>query len=90
MRSLALLVAALASASANVIGANRPEAPVGKTVHARMLSEAGAPDENALAEYNIILFSSIVLVIITYFAMMTMVNMDFGNDSLLYSKSKSD
>ena len=56
--------------------------------HARMLG--GAPSSFDIAEYNIILFSSIAMVFTFYFSIMALVNMDVGNDSLLYSKSKSD
>lgn len=57
---------------------------------ARQLSESGAPSGNDIATFNIILFVSIALVLCTYFGMMAMVDMDLGNDSLLYAKSKSD
>ena len=58
--------------------------------HARLLAEGAPPTSGEIAEYNIILFSAIALVFIFYFSIMALVNMDVGNDSLLYSKSKSD
>ena len=58
-------------------------------MHARALAAGGPPSGNDIAQYNIILFSSIFLVFITYFSMMALVNMDFGNDSLLYSGGKA-
>lgn len=59
--------------------------------HARMLAASDAPPSmEEIAQFNIILFISIALVLISYFSMMAMVNMDVGSDSLLYSKSKSD
>jgi hypothetical protein len=61
--------------------------------HARMLTEASAgtpPTYDDIASYNIILFSSIIIVVVFYFSIMAMVNMDYQGDSLLYSKSKSD
>ena len=64
--------------------------PQGKAKRARQLSESGAPSGNDIATFNIILFVSIALVLCTYFGMMAMVDMDLGNDSLLYAKSKSD
>lgn len=57
--------------------------------HARMLA-AAAPSYGEIADYNIILFSSIAMVFVFYFSIMALVNMDFGNDSLLYTKSKGD
>ena len=52
--------------------------------------ERCAPLDGGDSQFNIILFISIALVLISYFSMMAMVNMDVGSDSLLYSKSKSD
>ena len=51
---------------------------------------AAAPTSEEIAQYNIILFVSIGLVLIFYFASMALVGMEHTNDSLLYSKSKSD
>jgi hypothetical protein len=58
--------------------------------HARLLGEGGAPSYNEIATFNIILFSSLAIIFAFYFAVMALVNMDVTNDSLLYSKSKSD
>ena len=58
-----------------------------QTVHARALAGSGPPSSNDIAQYNIILFSSIALVFISYFSVMALVNMDIGKDSLLYSGS---
>ena len=60
--------------------------------HMRLLAEEGgaAPTYEEIASYNIILFVSIALVVIFYFASMALVNMEHMNDSLLYSKSKAD
>jgi len=58
--------------------------------HARLLAEGAPPTYGEIAEYNIILFSAIGMVLIFYFAVMALVNMDVGNDSLLYSKSKTE
>ena len=55
-----------------------------------LLAEGAPPTSGEIAEYNIILFSAIAMVFIFYFSIMALVNMDVGNDSLLYSKSKSD
>lgn len=60
---------------------------------ARMLSEntEGAPPSyEDIAQYNIILFASIALLLITYFSFEALFNMEHMNDSLLYSKSKTD
>lgn len=54
-----------------------------------MLGEE-APSGDAIAEYNILLFSSIGMVVVFYFAAAALMNMDVTNDSLLYSKSKTD
>ena len=56
-----------------------------------MLGDAaeGPPSGDDIATFNIILFTSIALLLITYFSMMALVNMDFGNDSLLYSGGKA-
>lgn len=62
-----------------------PCAPLLQTVHARALAGSGPPSSNDIAQYNIILFSSIALVFISYFSVMALVNMDIGKDSLLYS-----
>ncbi|KOO29110.1 hypothetical protein Ctob_006182 [Chrysochromulina tobinii] len=83
-RSLILLASALAAVAAN-LAETWPQDPVGKTVHARALAGSGPPSSNDIAQYNIILFSSIALVFISYFSVMALVNMDIGNDSLLYS-----
>jgi hypothetical protein len=56
-----------------------------RAIHARALAGSGPPSSNDIAQYNIILFSSIALVFISYFSVMALVNMDIGNDSLLYS-----
>ena len=53
-------------------------------------AQAGGYTLAEVAEYNIILWMSIILVFVFYFAAMALVNMDVTNDSLLYSKSKSD
>ena len=50
--------------------------------HARMLAASDAPPSTEeIAQFNIILFSSIALVIICYFSMMAMVNMVRGTCS---------
>ena len=46
-----------------------------QTVHARMLAESGVPSGDSIATFNIILFSSIALVLVTYFSIMALVNM---------------
>ena len=46
-----------------------------QTVHARLLAESAGPSGNDIAQYNIIVFSSIGLVVSFYFAIMVMVNM---------------
>ena len=56
----------------------------------RSLSGSGPPSYEDIAQYNIILFVSIVIVVAFYFASMALVNMEHMNDSLLYSKTKSD
>ena len=69
------------------------EAILGTSLHARALAEAPAnspPSLEDIAQYNIILFVSIAIVLIFYFASMALVNMEHMNDSLLYSKSKTD
>ena len=56
----------------------------------KLASEPVAPSYEEIATFNIILFVSIGLVFIFYFASMALVNMEHTNDSLLYSKSKTD
>ena len=40
--------------------------------------------------FHIILWSSLGLVVVGWFAVLAMFNMDVGNDSLLYSKAKME
>ena len=48
-----------------------------QTVHAqRLLAESAGPSGNDIAQYNIILFSSIGIVVSFYFAIMVMENME--------------
>ena len=56
----------------------------------RALQSDGPPTSEAIAEYNIILFSSLGLFVVFYFAAYALMAMDVGHDSLLYSKTKSD
>ena len=94
LRSLSLLLlgacAPLVAALGETLGAVWPTEPVGKTAHARLLQETLGPTVDQIAEYNFILFSSIIIAVCFYFAIMAMVNMDFETDPLLYSKSKGD
>lgn len=90
MRSVDCLFVALASAAAQAtaaIGASWPAEPVQA---ARRMLQAEAPSYDSIAEYNIILFSSLGMVAVFFFAASALMNMDVGNDSLLYSKTKSD
>ena len=72
----------------------KPEEIVGKMMqhHHRILEgdPNAPPSMNDIATFNIILFTSIALVLVFYFSIMATVNMDYANDSLLYSKSKND
>mmetsp|Transcript_40238 Transcript_40238/g.106554 ORF Transcript_40238/g.106554 Transcript_40238/m.106554 type:complete len:94 (+) Transcript_40238:17-298(+) len=91
MRLSLLLVVATISSITATIGASWPSSPVDQTPHARLLGAgASGPSGNDIATYNIILFSSIGMVAAFYFATMALVNMDVGNDSMLYSKAKAD
>ena len=56
--------------------------------HVRMLSEASdvAPDEYEIAEYQIFAGVSIILVIVVFFALSALFNIDVGSDTLLYTK----
>merc|ERR1719424_2240836 len=46
-------------------------------LHSRMLSASDVPSGEDIASYNIILFSSIAMVVMFYFSIMAMVNMDY-------------
>ena len=68
-------------------------APTPLSAHGRALagSDAGGPPSyDDIATFNIVVFLSIALVAISYFSIMSMVNMDYQSDSLLYSKAKTD
>mgnify|MGYP004102909723 FL=1 len=43
-----------------------------------------------IANYHVILWSSLGLVVVTLYCVMALFNMDISQDSLLYNKSKSD
>ena len=91
MRStLASLLAIIACASAH-LASHWPEQPLSKseTVHMpRALADSS--EQPDIGMFHIILWSSLTITIAMYFAVMALVNMDVGNDSLLYSKAKMD
>eukprot|EP00326_Haptolina_ericina_P011410 CAMPEP_0181203372 /NCGR_PEP_ID=MMETSP1096-20121128/19348_1 /TAXON_ID=156174 ORGANISM="Chrysochromulina ericina, Strain CCMP281" /NCGR_SAMPLE_ID=MMETSP1096 /ASSEMBLY_ACC=CAM_ASM_000453 /LENGTH=102 /DNA_ID=CAMNT_0023293963 /DNA_START=30 /DNA_END=338 /DNA_ORIENTATION=- len=102
MMRVFLFVCAFTAVAAQV-GSSWPDRPLTKEVtldqhyehHARMLAETDAadtskPTDDEIAMFQIIACSSIGFVIISYFAMAALFNMEYQNDSLLYSKSKGD
>ena len=102
LRALVLL-AVLALSSAH-LASTWPERPLSKDVnleqhyasehhaHARALAEEvdKPPTDDELAMFQIIAVSSIGFAVVFFFAIGAMFNMEYTNDSLLYSKSKSD
>eukprot|EP00966_Prymnesium_polylepis_P311803 7204816-Prymnesium_polylepis.1 len=98
----AVILAAVVAVSSAHLASSWPERPLSKDVsleqhytehhaHMRALSEAEKPPtEDELATFQIIACSSIIMVIVFYFAIASMFNMEYTNDSLLYAKSKSD
>eukprot|EP00965_Chrysotila_dentata_P233136 6199405-Pleurochrysis_carterae.AAC.1 len=90
MRTILTLMASLASAAAH-IASEWPAQPLFKSETAHMAHRALAAEEDIdIGMYQIILWSSITIVIAAYFATIALVNMDVGNDSLLYSKAKME
>ncbi|KAL1498439.1 hypothetical protein AB1Y20_013764 [Prymnesium parvum] len=88
-RIISLLLAALTGATAH-LASSWPERPLGQ-LHARKLEATSLPpSDDDLAIFQIIACSSIALTIAFFFAIAAMFNMEYTNDSLLYSKSKSD
>ena len=99
----AVLLSALALVAAQV-GRGWPDRPLAKELgleehyesvahHARMLAETQAAagySDDEIAMFQFMAMSSIITVFVFYFAMMAMVNMDYANDSILYSKAKGD
>ena len=60
-------------------------------LHARrMLAEVQAPSSEETALYHIIAWSSLIMVLVFFFASMALCNMQVESDSLLYSKAKAD
>lgn len=51
---------------------------------------AGQLSMEAIAEYQILLWTSVMLVVVLFVTIMAMVNMDVGRDSLLYAKFITD
>ncbi|EOD41978.1 hypothetical protein EMIHUDRAFT_349345 [Emiliania huxleyi CCMP1516] len=95
---VALLSALCSLASASVqIGSDWPAGPLGESTSARrVLLDAGGdaasrgPPPEGVGMFHIILWSSLGLVVVGWFAVLAMFNMDVGNDSLLYSKAKME
>ena len=56
----------------------------------RMLAEVQAPSSEETALYHIIAWSSLIMVLVFFFASMALCNMQVESDSLLYSKAKAD
>ena len=56
----------------------------------RKLAEVQAPSSEETALYHIIAWSSLMMVVVFFFASMALCNMQVESDSLLYSKAKAD
>ena len=56
----------------------------------RKLAEVQAPSAEETALYHIIAWSSLMMVVVFFFASMALCNMQVESDSLLYSKAKAD
>ena len=90
-RALVLALAACAGVAQAQLGSSWPAEPVPaeglRAAASRQLAEAASGD---IANYHAILWSSLGLVVVTIYCVMALFNMDISQDSLLYSKSKSD
>ena len=90
-RALVLALAACAGVAQAQLGSSWPAEPVPaeglRAAASRQLAEAASAD---IANYHVILWSSLGLVVVTFYCVMALFNMDISQDSLLYSKFKSD
>lgn len=64
--------------------------PLCPTPHRARRRQSRGPPPEGVGMFHIILWSSLGLVVVGWFAVLAMFNMDVGNDSLLYSKAKME
>jgi len=100
-RLLPFALLALVALTSAQLGSSWPERPLSREVsleqhyehHARMLKESDSfppPDRDEIAMYQIIACSSIGFAVVFFFAIAAMFNMEYEDDPMLYSKSKTD
>ena len=77
------------------MGAQGEHIAAPQMLHARQMQVEGgvvwvAPSAEETALYHIIAWSSLIMVLVFFFASMALCNMQVESDSLLYSKAKAD